>query len=80
MKLPASVRKLQNLAGKLQPFVMLPVSPGNDHRPCGKVCGCDVFISRSPRSSRMSRDLEKMLSRFFGLGFEGSSLGFARSR
>ena len=41
---------------------------------------CDVFISRVPRSSRVSRDFEKILSRFtglavssdFGTGWNGS--------
>jgi hypothetical protein len=40
------------------------------YRGCGNVCGlCMVFIWRAPRSSRVSRDLEKMLSRFSDFGW-----------
>jgi hypothetical protein len=38
------------------------------HR-CENVCGLwEVFIWREPRSSRVSRDLEKTLSRDLGFG------------
>lgn len=44
----------------------------DDSRVCGNVWGfCEVFISRVPRSSYVSRDFEKMLSRFFA--FEPSA-------
>jgi len=40
---------------------------------------CFVFISRVPRSSRVSRDLEKMLSRFSGFGLAAAAFGFGRN-
>ena len=44
-------------------------SSANNYRPCENVCELlDVFIWREPRSSRVSRDLEKMLSRFLDFG------------
>jgi hypothetical protein len=50
------------------------------YRPCGNVCGlCVVFIWRSPRSSRVSRDLEKMLSRFLDFGPGPASLPLVRT-
>jgi len=41
---------------------------------------CIVFIWREPRSWRVSRDLEKMLSRFLDFGLVVAALGFGRSR
>ena len=36
---------------------------------------CEVFISRRDRSSRVSTDWEKILSRFFGFGRAVAPLG-----
>ena len=52
----------------------------DDYCPCGNVCElCAVFIWRAPRSSRLSRDLEKMLSRLLGFRFGAVSVEVGRS-
>ncbi|MDB6124935.1 MAG: hypothetical protein JWQ71_3928 [Pedosphaera sp.] len=56
-------------------------SQGDNHRPCENVCDLfEVFAWRVPRSSRVSRDLEKVLSRFGGLAVGVAVLRSTRLR
>jgi hypothetical protein len=53
-----------------------PAQQGARQCPCENVCEfCDVFFWRALRSSRVSRDLEKMFSRFLDVGFGLAALG-----
>ena len=52
----------------------------DNYCPCENVCGlCDVFIWREPRSSRVSRDLENVLSRFLDFGLGVAAFRFTRA-
>ena len=58
-----------------------PPLGADDYRPCENVCGLlEAFAWRVPRSSRVSRDLEKVLSRFCDFASGVDALGLGRTR